>query len=265
MIKKLLFLTAAALLSLSELAALDVNIGVKGNFNLNWAWQSPGEYAFTYIVKPNGGYEEQASRRSVGQSPQMGGGVTLFTQFGFSERWAVMSEVGFQFRNGITYQGNVSTHYLANPQPGAPPIEGAMALTGDMKYFWNSIDFHLLGQFYPMHINDSLRFFLTAGPAFSFTVGSVNEVFEPGLMTHIAGQAPYKDYSSIKKAAQNLYNVGVTAGVGIELDAGPGFLVFDMRSTWYFLESESTYVSMGEAIKTAKPLVINVGYAFRLN
>jgi outer membrane protein W len=261
--KKLLFLMLITAFNVADLFALDVSIGIKGNFAVNWAWNSPGEYGFTNIQGT--ATNNNAARRSVGQAPLMGGGAALFTQLGFTGWYRLNSEVGFYFRNGISYQGNVSQSNLNKPQPGAPAMTDVKPLTGTINQTWNSIELHLINQFYPLDMGSSFRLFFAAGPSFSFIVGSMTEEFKPATLGVASNVTPYPAYNKKNVAAEHLYNVGVTAGLGIEMDAGPGFIVVDMRSTWYFLDNDATYVSMGEAIKTAKPLVINIGYAFRLN
>jgi hypothetical protein len=268
--RNLLFLTLIATLTLSPLKAVEVSIGLKGGSSVNWAYHSPGTYSFTHIITDSNNVEN-AVRRSVSQAPLVGGTVALFTQVGFTGWYKLSIELNYNIRNGIAYKGNAFQTAIDTPQPGAPAIDGAMPLTGYISQTWHSIELELLSQFSPFNTGDNFRFFFTAGPALSLIAGKITETFDPSFLGAGPNNAdgpyaePYSDYHQKKIKAETPFNIGITAGFSAELDAGPGYLVFDLRTKWYFLADNATYISAGKTIRTAKPLSINIGYALRFN
>lgn len=253
------FLVCGVLLSVSSpLFAVEHHLGVRADGFIMQGFGGVGTYSFNgQITAPDRTGSGVYAVRSVNQSIRFGGSVGLFYQVNFTPWFALIPEVSFGFGNGITYTGNYNPEFVLDGPDYKP-------LTGEMKYTYTSLDFNLLAQFTVVRPKQHIAVNLMVGPAASVILGDIKETFRPDFMVK---NAPANEAFENKFAPQNRFTMGITTGVGAQIDMGPGKLGFDVRTTWYFGRLFKTYLSEdldNPLIRMAKPLSLGISYSFAL-
>lgn len=243
----------------SSLWAVEHNLGVRADGFIMQGYGGVGTYAFTgeFRNPTNNTAVGVTAVRSVNQSIRFGGGVGLFYEAGLTPWFSLIPELNFSFGNGITYTGNYNPEFIMNPPDFVP-------LTGTMKYNYTSLDLNLLMQFTLVRPKQHIAVNFMIGPAASIILGSVTETFHPDFMVV---NAPANETFTNKLTPANRFTMGITTGVGAQIDMGPGKFGFDVRTTWYFRPLFETYLSaalVNPLIRFAKPLSLGVSYSFAL-
>lgn len=248
-------------------AAAEFSAGAFFNGALNRAWRNFGQYNFT---ETNVKHNIQVARTISQEGMFSGGGGFVFTAK-FTDWYALAPELAVSFNNGFYYYGNYdgsSNEIRPDGKPGQPGKNGQYAneipLTGTLSYNWSALDLNLTSRLYFAQPNEALNVFFSAGPVFSFVLGQAKEIY---IAERNAGSlnSPYPSNNEKKLPMQNYVNIGLTAGLGGQFSAGPGYIFLDMRTTWYFAETLKSYASQGKGVYFAKPYSINLGYAFSIN
>lgn len=203
---------------------------------------------------------------SVTQAFQFNAQTGVVHQVQFVSWFALVTELGVGVNNGLTYKGNYNPDAV-DPWGGSllDPTDVARinkpALEGEMRYSWTSLDLNLIGLFTVARPHKSVRVNLLVGPTLSMQLGGTREIFT--APSHPQG-APYTE--NTKNVAENFAwaNVGIVAGVGTQIELGPGLITIEGRTNWGFVPKIITHSSDGQPVWIARPFSINLAYSFRM-
>jgi hypothetical protein len=193
---------------------------------------------------------------SVTQSFQLTAQTGLVYQAQFVSWFALVTEFGVGFNNGLTYKGNYNPVDAGDVDRIDKP-----ALDGTMRYSWTSLDLNLIGLFTVARPNSAVRINLLVGPTLSMQLGGIREIFT--APSHSQG-APYTE--DTKGIAQNVafVNAGIVAGIGTQIAVGPGLITIEGRTNWGFVAPLVTHMSKDKPVFIARPFSINLAYSFRM-
>lgn len=230
---------------------LDISIGINASIGINWAYSNVGEYEFSGGTGNTG--------RMVQQIAMAGGDVMASIELSFKTWYSFVPEIGYSFCNGVKYNGNVWRSDLEGVPGNYDP------LTGQMYYTYGSININLLNKFIFFNTG-KVSFHGLIGPSFRIAVTSMKEDYNASLMEDNpdgSNNAPYGQSQTTYSDVANPFQFGMTFGMGFTVEAGPGFFVIDIRSSWYFTPTIETLYSDG-AIYESRPVSLGVGYMFTL-
>lgn len=209
---------------------------------------------------------------SVDQGFQLATQLGLVYQVRFLSWLTLMTELGVGLNNGITYKGNYS-QWVGSSSAAVHRIKAGEvaridknALEGDLRYSWTSLDFNIIGKFTVAQPSPTVSFHALAGPAMSLRISDVKESYKAvdhGITT--PGNSVFDENTPRVAPSTNPFNIGVTAGVGVDFVVGNrGLISLEGRTTWMFRPQLQTYMSEGEFFGVSKPFSINIAYSYRL-
>ena len=216
-----------------------VGIGIKGGLNLSGISGADDQLK-------NQGNSETADVNK----PGFHGGLVF--KFGITEKFAIQPEVLFSQKGGKTTFKNT---YVSNT--------GTVTAEGHNITSYNYLEVPILLK---LTLGDGdFKYFINAGPSLGYLVGGQTKYKVTGVEETSKDINLEEETIGTYKVRNNRFDVGVAAGLGVSLDAGPGSVFLEARYVAGF--SDIRKVTSGTEPNHVKTMnrntMISLGYMFK--